>query len=401
MPNTVFSLYLNTNRPNLQAELSSTNSLTSNHQTNFGKMSSLASAKFKSLPPESLALYTKAYGDAKALYDEQIKSYTPPPGYDSSGKSIKDKKEAARRKRRKDPLYPKNPVNQFPLFVKKTKVEFKLKFPQGKLGDLSKYASEKYSKLAPAELEELKVVVEEDARMFAREVADYKPGEGYDLKGFEIEKEKEKEQEQEQEQDKKPKQPMNAFMHFANEGVERGRLKELELNVSISLPEMSKKLSESWNALKTQEKKKYTDLAAAGSKQYKIDLASWRKKQPPPLPKKEKKKAKPPLATYPRKSRCTVCSSCKAANCGKCDPCKSMVAFGGKGTLKQSCEKRRCKNSRKRRSRPSHTLFHKENDLTATNMGFVAVSGSGIGSGSDSESDSSECSSDNGSGGWI
>jgi hypothetical protein len=43
-----------------------------------------------------------------------------------------------------------------------------------------------------------------------------------------------------------------------------------------------------------------------------------------------------------RRHRCGVCDGCVAKNCGECGACSDMIQFGGAGTKKQGCIKRRC-----------------------------------------------------------
>lgn len=43
-----------------------------------------------------------------------------------------------------------------------------------------------------------------------------------------------------------------------------------------------------------------------------------------------------------RIKRCGKCKGCRAPNCGECRPCKNMKEFGGSGTRKQACSKKRC-----------------------------------------------------------
>ena len=45
-----------------------------------------------------------------------------------------------------------------------------------------------------------------------------------------------------------------------------------------------------------------------------------------------------------RRKRCGSCDGCRSNDCGDCHFCRDMVRFGGKGTLKQCCEKRKCTN---------------------------------------------------------
>ena len=45
-----------------------------------------------------------------------------------------------------------------------------------------------------------------------------------------------------------------------------------------------------------------------------------------------------------RRRRCGVCVGCKGKECGECHSCKNMKKYGGSGTMKQACEKRKCTN---------------------------------------------------------
>ena len=45
-----------------------------------------------------------------------------------------------------------------------------------------------------------------------------------------------------------------------------------------------------------------------------------------------------------RRGRCGECSGCIATDCGRCSACKDKPKFGGPGTAKQACVRRRCIN---------------------------------------------------------
>eukprot|EP00092_Neocalanus_flemingeri_P039573 GFUD01043089.1.p1 GENE.GFUD01043089.1~~GFUD01043089.1.p1 ORF type:complete len:667 (+),score=211.52 GFUD01043089.1:47-2002(+) len=45
---------------------------------------------------------------------------------------------------------------------------------------------------------------------------------------------------------------------------------------------------------------------------------------------------------HKRRFRCGECERCRKPNCGKCRKCKDMKMFGGKGTVRQACEERKC-----------------------------------------------------------
>ena len=45
-----------------------------------------------------------------------------------------------------------------------------------------------------------------------------------------------------------------------------------------------------------------------------------------------------------RTRRCGMCAGCVADDCGECSACRDKPKFGGKGTAKQACSRRRCSN---------------------------------------------------------
>ena len=45
-----------------------------------------------------------------------------------------------------------------------------------------------------------------------------------------------------------------------------------------------------------------------------------------------------------RRGRCGQCAGCAAVECGACSACRDKPKFGGKGSMKQACAKRRCAN---------------------------------------------------------
>ena len=45
---------------------------------------------------------------------------------------------------------------------------------------------------------------------------------------------------------------------------------------------------------------------------------------------------------YKRSQNCKECTNCQRDNCGRCRCCLDMPLFGGPGTGKQRCSKRRC-----------------------------------------------------------
>ena len=60
---------------------------------------------------------------------------------------------------------------------------------------------------------------------------------------------------------------------------------------------------------------------------------------------KPKVKQAIPIKTKYRKSSCKNCPGCLAKYCGACKSCKDMVRFGGTGTLRQGCKKRKCQKA--------------------------------------------------------
>ena len=51
------------------------------------------------------------------------------------------------------------------------------------------------------------------------------------------------------------------------------------------------------------------------------------------------------LLTGKRRSRCGECEGCLAQDCGQCPYCADKPKFGGPGTKKQCCAKRKCEST--------------------------------------------------------
>lgn len=45
-----------------------------------------------------------------------------------------------------------------------------------------------------------------------------------------------------------------------------------------------------------------------------------------------------------KRRRCGICKACFQIDCGTCANCKSMIKYGGTGTIQQPCIKRKCPN---------------------------------------------------------
>lgn len=45
-----------------------------------------------------------------------------------------------------------------------------------------------------------------------------------------------------------------------------------------------------------------------------------------------------------KRRRCGTCEACLEIDCGECANCKNMIKYGGPGTSKQACIKRKCPN---------------------------------------------------------
>ena len=54
-----------------------------------------------------------------------------------------------------------------------------------------------------------------------------------------------------------------------------------------------------------------------------------------------------------KRRRCGACAACNSKNCGECRYCLNMPVFGGNGTFRQPCERRRCLVMKKPEPRPA------------------------------------------------
>ncbi|KAL0106555.1 hypothetical protein PUN28_016331 [Cardiocondyla obscurior] len=69
---------------------------------------------------------------------------------------------------------------------------------------------------------------------------------------------------------------------------------------------------------------------------------------------------------FRKRWRCGVCDNCQQPDCGVCSACKNMQKFGGTGTQKQSCIRRRCPNLAIQEAEEQSDLENEDQDENLT-----------------------------------
>ncbi len=70
--------------------------------------------------------------------------------------------------------------------------------------------------------------------------------------------------------------------------------------------------------------------------------------------------------TFQKRRRCGKCDYCTQTDCGSCVFCQDKVKFGGKGTLKQCCIRRKCK-----KLNPKNTVVSYNSELAMHNYYYL------------------------------
>jgi len=126
----------------------------------FGQLSKYTSHMYKSLTPQEKAEWDLRCQQDKARFEEEMKTYVPPPGHDAQGNLIEDRPMTKRAKKRKDPNAPKRARGSFVFFTFDMRPKIMIEFPNVKFVEMGTIMGERWRALSPEE----KAVYEEKAK---------------------------------------------------------------------------------------------------------------------------------------------------------------------------------------------------------------------------------------------
>jgi len=147
----------------------------------FGQLSKYTSHMYKSLTPEERAEWDLRSQQDKARFEEEMKSYVPPPGHDAQGNLLEDRQTTKRSKKPKDPNAPKRARGSFVFFTFDMRPKIMVEFPSIKFVEMGSLMGERWRALSPEE----KAVYEEKSKAdkvrFTKEMQEYSAKKAEDL----------------------------------------------------------------------------------------------------------------------------------------------------------------------------------------------------------------------------
>jgi len=142
----------------------------------FGQLSKYTSHMYKSLTPEEKAQWEERAQRDKVRFEEEMKHYNPPNGFDAQGNLLAEfavpRKNS--KKNAKDPNMPKRARGSYLLFTKDERPKIQLEDPCLKFTDMGAVLGERWRNLSEEDRKKYDGLAEQDKLRFAHEMDIYK-----------------------------------------------------------------------------------------------------------------------------------------------------------------------------------------------------------------------------------
>eukprot|EP00554_Chaetoceros_debilis_P002459 CAMPEP_0194088282 /NCGR_PEP_ID=MMETSP0149-20130528/28487_1 /TAXON_ID=122233 /ORGANISM="Chaetoceros debilis, Strain MM31A-1" /LENGTH=598 /DNA_ID=CAMNT_0038771897 /DNA_START=121 /DNA_END=1917 /DNA_ORIENTATION=+ len=162
-----YLLYQNSNRDQFKSD---------NPGMTFGQLSKYTSCMYRSLTPEEKSEWEERAIRDKARFEEEMKHYVPPHGFDANGNLLAEfavpRKNS--RKNPKDPNMPKRGRGSFVLFTFDERPKIFAESPNIKFTELGAVLGQRWRALPSNERTKYDELAEQDKLRFAREMVIYK-----------------------------------------------------------------------------------------------------------------------------------------------------------------------------------------------------------------------------------
>lgn len=240
----------------------------------FGQLSKHTSVMYSQLTPEEKHLWqAKAEAD-KARYLNELTTYIPPPGYDSSGQFILTMQINKNKKKERDPTAPKRNLSAYLLYQNAMRDQFKRDNPGMTFGQLSKYTSHMYKALTFEEKSAWEYRSEQDKIRFEQEMKSYIPPHGYDCEGkLLMEYKMQRKINRKAAKDPNaPKRARGSYVLFTFDY----RPKIMQEFPGIKFTDLGTVLGERWRSLSPEERKRYDDMAQEDKLRFTAEMDAYK-----------------------------------------------------------------------------------------------------------------------------
>merc|ERR1719491_367940 len=139
----------------------------------FGQLSKYTSHMYKSLTPQEKAEWELRSQQDKARFEEQMRTYIPPPGHDAQGNLLEHRPTTKRAKKPKDPNAPKRARGSFVFFTFEMRPKIMIEFPDIKFVEMGSLMGERWRALTPEQKSVFENQAKADKERFNIEMAAY------------------------------------------------------------------------------------------------------------------------------------------------------------------------------------------------------------------------------------
>jgi len=139
----------------------------------FGQLSKYTSHMYKSLTPQEKAEWDSRSEQDKVRFEDEMRTYVPPPGHDAQGNVLEDRPTVKRAKKLKDPNAPKRARGSFVFFTFEMRPKIMEEFPNVKFVEMGSLMGERWRALTPEEKSVYENQAKADKERFTKEMQEY------------------------------------------------------------------------------------------------------------------------------------------------------------------------------------------------------------------------------------
>lgn len=140
----------------------------------FGQLAKYTSHMYKLLPADEKGRWEAHAAQDKARYEAEMTTYQPPPGYDSTGNLVEDRRTSKKYMRKhKDPEQPKRARGSFVFFTFEHRPKVMEEYPGIKFVDMGVVLGERWRALPAEDKQKFEEKAQEDKQRFTREMEEY------------------------------------------------------------------------------------------------------------------------------------------------------------------------------------------------------------------------------------
>lgn len=139
----------------------------------FGQLSKYTSHMYKSLTAQEKAEWDLRSQQDKVRFEDEMRTYVPPPGHDAQGNLLENRPTAKRAKKPKDPNAPKRARGSFVFFTFVMRPKIMIEFPNVKFVEMGSLMGERWRALTPEEKSIYENQAKADKERFTKEMQEY------------------------------------------------------------------------------------------------------------------------------------------------------------------------------------------------------------------------------------